>query len=713
MKRFELNSLQWLRDVVVRWVRHWWSDLIIIAIYTSLVIAMTWPLVIYLDNRFAGQSTDVWINQWATWWTEKAMSEGKSLYYTDLMFYPSGVSLTFHSFSHVNTVLALLLRPWLGDLGAHNATVLLAHILSGYAVFCLVRYITRSRSTVAAFFAGLVFALLPYRMSESVHPVIVSTQWMPFYFLFLIRLVDEGNKRYVMPTAIFFVLTALSSWHLMIFTIFLSVVYLGYLTAVERWRCPGTTAPSLALLLGLICASLVPFIYPLVREQLTTSSPHVGAPLQYAEGNDIVAFFLPDRGHPIWGQLVERVYGDVPSSHPAYLGLTVIGLGMVASLTDWRRARFWILLALLSMLFSIGPDVQVGGHTFDVVVPWSKPVIWLLRHPFRFNLLIGFALAVTSGIGLSTVMHRLLANWSRWRWPFAGAMVALLIFEYLSFPFPTTDAFVPDYYHNLSSLPGEGAILELPMGRQPSKVYLYYQRIHNKPLVEGVVSRTPQDAYAFIRATPVLRSFWACGNNVLPPADLSSVLNALGEQGIEYVILHKHLVQSSSLDLWRSVRTTSPDYEDMYIAVYGTRVKPLGSAGGGAQLLDSCVAVRSVITSSITALPGEVLEIPVEWVAGNSPVEEHILELALADEAGEIKWSRRYEVMPDISLTDWDLGARHVVSYSFPIDPWLPQGLYHLQATLVPVEREREVLLSAHLLDIQVLTRCSSLMRGD
>lgn len=160
----------------------WRVDLSVMAAYVLLTVAMTWPLILHLDTHFAGQNIDVWINQWATWWAEKAFIEGRSLYYTDAMFYPQGVSLAFHSFSHANTVLVILLRPWLGDLGAHNVTVMLAHILSGYAMFCLGRYLVKS--TWGAFFAGLVFAFYPYRMAESVHPVLVSTQWIPLYLLF-------------------------------------------------------------------------------------------------------------------------------------------------------------------------------------------------------------------------------------------------------------------------------------------------------------------------------------------------------------------------------------------------------------------------------------------------------------------------------------------------------------------------------------------------
>jgi hypothetical protein len=664
-----------------------------------MTIVMTWPLVLYLNSHFAGQDIDIWINQWATWWTEKTISEGQSLYYTDLMFYPHGVSLAFHSFSHVNTALALLLRPWLGDLGAHNATVLIAHALSGYAMFCLARHITRS--SLGAFFAGLVFAFYPYRMAESVHPVLVSTQWMPLYFLFLMRLVEEGRKRYAILAAVFFVLTALSSWHLMVFTILVSALYLGYLVVVERWRYSQDTVLNLVLLAGLVFVVIAPFLYPLVREQLTISRSYVGVEPSVGQGNDLVAFLFPAEQHPVLGKLIP-VPAHVKNGRAVYLGVTVIGLSVAGSLANWKRARFWVLVALLSMLFSLGPHIQIGGHVFGVTTPWSKPITWLLRHPFRFNVLVGLALAVTSALGLSAVLRWLADNRSRWRWPFAGAMVALLVFEYLCLPFPTTAANVPAPYFDLATSPGEGAILGLPMGRQPSKYYLHYQMVHGRPLVEGVVSRTSQEAYALIEATPTLRSLRACGSFSLPPADLSPVLNALGEQGIAYVILHKkRLVMRQSLDLWSDLNTVAPDNEDEYVAVYNTQTES-PRLPGAAQLLEDCVAVRPLLTGPALALQGKVLEIPLEWIIGNHPQQDYILELALVDEMGATRRRHQYEVVPGASLTAWYMGKRHATSYPFYVDAVISPGSYRLQATLVPVQRNRKTLLTAHLLDIQV-----------
>ena len=203
--------------------RRWWGDLLVVAAYLGLTIGMTWPVPLGLDSHFAGQDVDVWLNPWATWWTERALLEGQSLYHTNVIFYPQGVSLAFHSFFPAVTALALLLKPWLGMVGAHNGMVILAHALSGYGMFCLVRYLSSSRR--GAFFAGLVFAFLPYRMAESPRLHLVSTQWLPLYVLFLIRLLKEGRRRHVLPAAVLFALNGLSGWHLMTLSIFLSTAY--------------------------------------------------------------------------------------------------------------------------------------------------------------------------------------------------------------------------------------------------------------------------------------------------------------------------------------------------------------------------------------------------------------------------------------------------------------------------------------------------------
>ena len=171
--------------------------------------------------------------------------------------------------------------------------MMLTRVLSGYGMYCLVRNLTHKPEV--AFFSGFVYAFIPYLMYECAHPVLVSTQWMPFFMLHLIRLVKERRRRSILPAVAFFVLTALSSWHLMVFLALLAALYLLVSFFTERSTWSLSTWRDLALLGLLAFVVLSPFFYWFVREQMTVDDPYMGA--AHGIGTDIMAFLLPAAGN--------------------------------------------------------------------------------------------------------------------------------------------------------------------------------------------------------------------------------------------------------------------------------------------------------------------------------------------------------------------------------------------------------------------------------
>ena len=353
--------------------------------YLVLTIGMTWPMVTRLNSHFIGNNIDVWINMWVTWWTKRALTHGLNLFHTDMMFYGQGTSLVFHSFSHVNTALELLLQPVVGALPAYNIVIMLTRVLSGFGMYCLVRYLTKQPA--AAFFSGLVFAFIPYLMYETSHPVVVSTQWMPFFMLHLIRLVREQRRRSILPAAAFFVLTALSSWHLMLFLTFLAVLYLLTSLVFERssWSLSTWRDLVLAGLAALVVLS--PFFYIFLREVVLEPQSYMDA--VGGIGTDLAAFFLPAAGNPV----LNLVSTDLVAGRPFYLGFLAIGLGIVAATMDWRRSRQWVIATVVLFVLSLGSQPQFNGHDIGPRLFWGEIVSRIVRHPFRLNVLVAFGLA--------------------------------------------------------------------------------------------------------------------------------------------------------------------------------------------------------------------------------------------------------------------------------------------------------------------------------
>src|SRR5687768_1234026 len=71
--------------------------LLVLAGYTLLSLVLTYPLVTTLGTEVIGGG-DVWQHIWNLWWVKEALVEGPTNpYFTDLLYYPDGVGLYFHT----------------------------------------------------------------------------------------------------------------------------------------------------------------------------------------------------------------------------------------------------------------------------------------------------------------------------------------------------------------------------------------------------------------------------------------------------------------------------------------------------------------------------------------------------------------------------------------------------------------------------------------
>ena len=688
-----------------------WTNLAALAAYVALTLFMTWPLILRWNDHLASVDIDAWINPWATWWTRKILLEGGDLFFTDWLFYGHGVSLVFHSFSHVNTALELALRPFLSDLAAYNTMVLLAYILSGYGMYRLVQYLTRRNAP--AFFAGLVYAFIPYRLAEGGHLVLVCTQWMPFFMLHLLQIVRDRRSASVLPAALFFVLNALTSWHLMILLTALAGLYAAYSLLFERHSSSARTWRDLGLLAVVAAVPLSPFFYTFIREQLTVPADYMG--VLVGSGTDLLTFLLPPSQHPLFGPLLKASGWLIDPTRPFYLGILPMGLSLIAARANWKRYRFWGLLTLLCVILSVGSEVRIAGQRTGVFLPWAGPVIRILRDPYRMNTLVEFGLAVTSGLGLAVLLDTLPQEKARQRpWVLVSA-AALLLFEYLPIPYPLTPAPLPAFYTELGDRPGAGAVLDLPLGRQPGKISMYYQTIHNRPIVDGVVSRTPPEAYEWARQQPALRSLLRC-DQALPPADLAPLLPGLADLGIEYVVAHLHEpTGSESIAGWEAAQSQTPTYADDVIVAYETGGAAETLDTGRPQLLEACVAVRALTGDVERLTPGDTWQVTLEWTPQwtpqwmlaqrleQTPPAPHTVRLELLDEQNMVVGRRDSSLRSATPISNWQAGTSYTGAFDLPLAPSLAPGRYRLQVTLLPPNWDGGPLLSAQVLEIDVV----------
>jgi hypothetical protein len=660
-----------------------------------------------MSTHLAGDDVDVWINPWATWWTRQALSEGLNLYYTDYLFYPQGASLVFHSFSHVNTALALALEPLIGVIAAQNVTTLLAYALSGFAMYLLVNELFQSRA--AAFMAGIVFAFSPYHVDQALHPVIISTQWIPLFLLFFIRVLGGGGVKNAIAAVVFLLLTALTSWHLFLFTVILVGVY-GIGKAVIAWRNRTRfVTRSLIVFAILAIVVLLPLMWPMLREWFGSPSSYGAAPVgeKRSQSLDLLAFFVPTCRHPLWGHLTYRVQlRTLARGRSVFLGfcaITIVAYGLV------RRARPVILWALTSVVFwglSLGAHPRLWG-TRLMMLPWGIPMTQLFRASHRFHIMTTLAFAVLVGWGWKIAWDALSKKWSRTCLSIGTALVsALILLEYSSVPITTWPIQISPFVERMGADSSDYAVMDLPLSRRFGRYYMFQQMFHEKRLVEGVVSRTPSEAYTFIRGD----ALWAelLENDTIDATfrDVSRHLAYLSENNVRYVIVHRDFVPEEQLARWRDYFTIAPLYEDDSIVVYSTRPE----AGRDFELAHETGAGVGLIRASVVPLEitqGGSLFVNLRWGSRTAPGRDFDVCLALVNQAGETSQETCWDPVDGWPTSEWPAGAVGIGDYELQIDPYLPGGVYTLTARLMEAKTGQSVgeAMALEIIVIEELSR--------
>ncbi len=470
----------------------------VLALYTVLAVILTWPLAAHLGTHVPGvpqwafdESTFVW-NIWQ--FKHTVVDNLASPLHSDLIYYPLGIDLVLYTYNFYHVLAALPLAMAFNLPLASNLTLLAATVLSGYGTFLLVRDqagrtsvadsvrgaaqqdregrgydgqrharsahpLTRSPAhplslvTLAAFAAGALYAFASNRAVYAAlgHYDMVTTQWIPFYALMLLRTLDgslpsRARRRAAILAGVFFAFTGLaemiSALFLGIFTVIALLVGLRHRVSAGNSVSvpPGQTtegrmslrevATNLALLGGVAFVLWSPALIPILLAFVNADYGLKGWGDALILSADLLGWFTPTVFHPLFGGDVVRELHLVQQRavNPAlpgfrdintvFLGWASLLLAVVGALAWRRKLAVWIWTSVLFGLFTLGPLLQINGRTtFDldglattVPLPFALlhflPVIQANRAPNRNSVLLMLGLAVLAGYGLLWIMSK-------------------------------------------------------------------------------------------------------------------------------------------------------------------------------------------------------------------------------------------------------------------------------------------------------------------
>jgi len=505
--------------------------------YVVLTLVLLYPVVLNF-NLFIGSSSDVYQVIWGFWWLKKVLINlCVNPFYTYYIFYPSGVNLTFFTLTYFNSIFSIPLQILFGLVASYNLMVFFSFVMSGYGVYLLVKYLTGNKG--ASFISGVIFAFSPFRSTAALgHMHVLTTQWIPFYVLYLIKTIKEKKTKNAIFTAIFFVLTSLGNFeyalYISLFTIFL---FIFFFFTDRKIILNKFFIKNMILIAVISLIMLIPFIYPMFKEWSSSSYMKKTLDGSIVTSADIFAFFIPSERHPIFSTYFKKIYDTFSSNEMervVFVGYTSLAFSIYSAVKIKNKdIKFWVFSAICFFVLSLGPVLHVFGrflfpspfklgnlaktlgvHASNfgyelldnfVGIPLPYLLLYLFfpffsvtRTPSRLSIMLMLSIAILSGYAISKISNK----FKKRRIVFLIVTLSLIIFEFLPLPFPSQDSSIPNIYNQIALEPGDYAIVEAPISLP---YYMYYQSLHNKKIVGGIFGRRPSYTDEFVNSVSLLR----------------------------------------------------------------------------------------------------------------------------------------------------------------------------------------------------------------
>src|SRR5678816_1053341 len=239
--------------------------------YAAIAVVMTWPLAGRLTRDVAWDLGDSLLNMWILAWDCEQLRGILQGHFSHLrhffdanIFHPAPLTLAYSEHLipqaiEVFPIYALTRNP----IFCYNLLFLSTFVLSAFGTYLLVRQLTGNQ--LAAFVAGLLFGFAPYRIPQSSHLQVLSSQWMPFAMYGFRRFFESGRTRALVGATAAVVLQGLSSGY---YLLYFSPFVLAYVVW-EMWR-KGRLRDRrtwFALIAAAAVAAVViaPFVVPYIR----------------------------------------------------------------------------------------------------------------------------------------------------------------------------------------------------------------------------------------------------------------------------------------------------------------------------------------------------------------------------------------------------------------------------------------------------------------
>ncbi len=571
-----------------------------VLLYIAITIATTYPVAFRLNDVVAGyEGRDAYQYIWSMWWAKKALLElGTSPANLTYLYYPLGASHQMLAVTPLIEWLSLPLQAIATPATAYNLLFLLSFVLTGLTTYLLCYDLTRNH--LASFIGGLVLAYCPNRVIHATagHLPHITTYWFPLYALFLLRLLRRPTWSRSVATGLILAACLLINIMLIAYMV-IPITIVLILHQYFSNRCHLLSRSSLLGLggaFGIAALLTAPFFFPFIASQLQGSLGYLAMEGTVDFSADLLGFLTPSPGHPVFWNLeplrsfiINNTRYGTPLETLAYVGVVPLALALWGAWHARRKATAWAALALATAILSLGPLLHLAGELARYrvedlesyfVLPYAAlkalPFFEYGRTPARLNETTMLALAPLAAAGLAAMLRKLPREWHRVG--LSSLVGAAILFEYLViFPFPVGIAKAPSFYRELAMDETNFALLDLPLFFRPaSSMAMFYQTVHDHPIVGGYIHRIPAEAEPAMRFMERLAEPRMEPDIIFTPPDEQRPLY-LARYNIRYITLHLPYLEKARQEAYERFLSQAlgpATYRDERIAAFAVPSSP-------------------------------------------------------------------------------------------------------------------------------------------
>jgi hypothetical protein len=309
-------------------------------VYLVTALAATWPLAQGLGRDVPWDLGDSILNMWILSWDAEQIRRilsgdfGRITSFFDAnIFHPAPLALAYSE--HLIPQAIQIFPVWLisgNPILCYNLLFFSSIVLAGLGMYLLVRELTGN--TLAAFIAGLLFAFAPYRLPQSGHLQVLTSQWMPFVLYGLLRYFHTRRLRPLGGATLALVAQNLSSGYYLLFFMPFAVAFALW----QVWRLGLWRNRRMWLELSgagvAVAVMTVPFLLPYValRGQ-GFAERSLNEVFRFSA--DVYSYGTASGEQQLWGTLMQAFPKPEGELFPGFMAVLLAIIGIVVA--DHRR----------------------------------------------------------------------------------------------------------------------------------------------------------------------------------------------------------------------------------------------------------------------------------------------------------------------------------------------------------------------------------------